>query len=871
MIFKATQAAGPALSDAEIVTIQIDAPTQEISFSASSSTTGEGGPAVLLVRRTGGTIGTVTVQVDTSNLTASGGTDYAPRSEVLTFASGESARIVSVPILNDPAPELAETFRVSLSQPTGGAELRDPTMATVTIVDDDTPSASGQWGPVLDWPTVPIHSHLLPTGKVLFWDRHDHALGWDGDPRVWDPIQQEFAATPLPGYDIFCSGHGFLEDGRLLVAGGHIHDAVGEAKASVYDPFANTWDRLPNMNAGRWYPTNTTLSNGEVLTVGGTATGFGAVNPIPQVWQDTTGTWRDLSGAPQGNYPEWADFYPFLYVAPNGRIFDAGPQQTSRYLETAGTGHWTDVADSALTYRDYGSSVMYGDGKVLIVGGNPREPDPNAPPTLIPSASAEVIDLDAVTPAWRSVTAMSVGRRHLNTTLLPDGKVLVTGGSSSPGFDDPSGAVFFSELWDPQSETWTPTAGYTRYRGYHSVALLLPDGRVLIGGGGHPDPPGGTAEQNVEIYSPPYLFKGARPTIANAPAHVTYGESFPVETADAASIAAVSWIRLSSVTHAFNQGQRINHLSFTPTSDGLLVTAPASGASSPPGHYLLFILNGNGVPSVARIVQIGPGVCSYSLSSTSQSFAAGGGAGGASLAASPACTWSATSNADWITVTGNASGTGDGEAFYSVGPNAASTRRIGTISIAGRIFTVLQGGRFNDVPPSHPFHDFIGKLSARGVTAGCGGGNYCPGLPVSRGQMAVFIIQALGETDLPTPTSQRFADVPPSHPFFKFIDRVAALNITSGCGGGNYCPDKPVTREQMAVFLIQALMETDLPTPATQRFLDVAPSSPFFKFVDRIAVLGITGGCSVSPPRYCPTDAVTRGQMAVFLVAAFKL
>lgn len=136
--------------------------------------------------------------------------------------------------------------------------------------------------------------------------------------------------------------------------------------------------------------------------------------------------------------------------------------------------------------------------------------------------------------------------------------------------------------------------------------------------------------------------------------------------------------------------------------------------------------------------------------------------------------------------------------------------------------------------------------------------------------MAVFIIQSLGENP-PTPTTQRFADVPPSHPFFKFIDRVAALNITAGCGGGNYCPDQPVTREQMAVFLLQALGETNLPTPETQRFEDVPPSSPFFKFVDRAAVLGITAGCSTSPPKYCPKDSVTQGQMAVFLVAAFEL
>ncbi len=448
--------------------------------------------------------------------------------------------------------------------------------------------------------------HLLPTGKVMFWDRHDHMAGWDGDPRLWDPATQNVTALALPGYDLFCSGHSFMDDGKLLVTGGHIDDGVGENKASLYNPLTNSWSLLNTMNAGRWYPTNTTLASGDVLVLAGTTTGTGNVNPLPQVWQAKIGTWRDLSTALQGNYPNWADFYPFVYQAPNGKVFVAGPQQTSRYLDTSGSGAWSDVAASSLTYRDYGSSVMYADSKVLIVGGNPREPNETAPPTIVPSATAEVIDLSTPAPSWRTVASMSVGRRHLNTTLLPDGKVLVTGGSSFPGFDNPAGSVFYAEMWDPAAETWSIMAGYTRYRGYHSNALLLPDGRVLIAGGGHPDPPGGSAQPNLEIYSPPYLFKGARPAIASAPQQVLYGQTFFVGTPAPQSIASVSWIRLSSTTHAFNQNQRINHLSFTQTAGGLSVTASASANLAPPGHYMLFILNGNGVPSVARIVHLGP-------------------------------------------------------------------------------------------------------------------------------------------------------------------------------------------------------------------------------------------------------------------------
>ena len=248
--------------------------------------------------------------------------------------------------------------------------------------------------------------------------------------------------------------------------------------------------------------------------------------------------------------------------------------------------------------RDYGSAVMYEPGKVLVMGGG----DP-------PKNTAEVIDLNAASPIWHAVGSMAFARRQINATLLPDGTVLVTGGTAAPGFSDPSGQVDAAELWDPATENWTTLANDDpRFpRLYHSTALLLPDGRVLsTDGNGYPD---------TELYSPPYLFNGARPTITSAPATVAYGQAFFVGTPDAAAISKIRILRLSSVTHAFNQSQYINELSFSQTPGGLNVTAPraptAIGSPSappvvaPPGHYLLFILNGSGVPSVARIIRLG--------------------------------------------------------------------------------------------------------------------------------------------------------------------------------------------------------------------------------------------------------------------------
>jgi hypothetical protein len=214
-------------------------------------------------------------------------------------------------------------------------------------------------------------------------------------------------------------------------------------------------------------------------------------------------------------------------------------------------------------------------------------------------------------------------------------------------------------------------------------------------------------------------------------------------------------------------------------------------------------------------------------------------------------------------------GIGNGTVQFSVAANATGSIRNGTITVAGQTFTVFQGIAFADVPEGSPFYTVIGKLSSRNVTAGCGGGNYCPTSPVTREQMSAFIVRALGEFNPPTPGSQRFTDVPPSNPFYNFIDRLADLNITAGCGGGNYCPTSPVTREQMAAFIVRALGEFSPPTPPSQRFSDVPPSNPFYNFIDRLAVLSITAGCGGG--NYCPGQEVTREQMAAFLVNAFNL
>ena len=267
------------------------------------------------------------------------------------------------------------------------------------------PDVIGQWSRVTPLPYFPVHTHMLPTGKVMIWPGDEESGGISGDdPRSWDPANQSVSILSKPGYDLFCSGHSFLADGTLFVAGGHISNFVGLSRASTYNPFTNAWTNLPNMNAGRWYPTTTVLANGDVLVVSGYIDLTTGVNTLPQVFQVATGTWRNLTSAQLAQ-----DLYPMMLLAPNGKVFNAGPSTATRYLDTSGSGAWSFVADRVGGYRGYGSAVMYAPGKVLVMGGGQ---DP-------PTNTAEVIDLNAASPSWRSVGPMQFGGANSTPRCCP--------------------------------------------------------------------------------------------------------------------------------------------------------------------------------------------------------------------------------------------------------------------------------------------------------------------------------------------------------------------------------------------------------------------------------------------------------------------
>ena len=497
---------------------------------------------------------------------------------------------------------------------TGGHTIRfssGPVAAASTPVTVQAlpPAAfSGQWGPVIDWAAngadiVPLHLSLLPTGKLLAWGRMGQPWMWtppaDGDP-AGAGLFREFPVDTM----IFCAGHAFLPDGRLLVSGGHLDDDRGLEVTHTFDPFTERWSgkgELPNMARGRWYPTVTVLGDGRAVTVAGRDTVSTTVG-TPELWDGSR--WIPLTGAFK-QFP----YYPKDFVAPNGRVFYAGERIQSWWLDVdavgaAGRGQWIAGPSHVWPFnRDYGSAVMYRPGKIIYVGGG-GDPSSNRPRDVTaaaPTNTAEVIDLNQSSPGWSYTGSMQFARRHLNATVLPDGQVLVTGGVSGAGFNSYATGVHEAELWNPETGTWTTLAANTVNRAYHAVSLLLPNGAVLHGASGDATAP---RETSHEIFLPPYLFRGNRPTVTSSPATVGYGQTFRVQSPYAAQITGASLIRLGSVTHTFDQSTRFVPLTLTAEPGEVSLTAPSSPNLAPPGHYLLFLVKRNGIPSEGRIIQL---------------------------------------------------------------------------------------------------------------------------------------------------------------------------------------------------------------------------------------------------------------------------
>ena len=486
-----------------------------------------------------------------------------------------AALLLALSALAGPALVRAEStpFTPSGAATAPGAP-RTVTGATGAPAAAATPDTAGSWSAVLDWGLQAKHMVALPTGNVLVWSTGANAS-------LWDPSTGSLSPTPAVFGDLHCAGQSMLADGRVIVVGGQdVSPHNGTSITSLFDPNTQTWTQGPDMAYLRWYATSTTLADGRVLATSGDAPD-GSRATIPEVYDPATNTWTKLTGASRSQ-----SLYPLMFVLPDGRVYEAGPGASTAILDPTGVGNWTPGPSNAYSTNGYSeSAVMYAPGKILRAGGG--DPAINR---------ASVIDMTAANPAWRDVAPMAFPRRRMNLTILADGTVLAIGGTRAA--DDATQAVLEAEIWNPASEAWTTVAAMTEARMYHSSAVLLPDGRVVVGGGE------AAGRLHSQIYSPPYLFRGPRPTISTAPATLTYGSSFRIDTPDAAAISSVALIRLNAATHAFDQNQRYVPLSFTAGAGFLTVTSPASGGVAPPGPYQLVIKTTTGVPSVARIVRI---------------------------------------------------------------------------------------------------------------------------------------------------------------------------------------------------------------------------------------------------------------------------
>ncbi|GLK54404.1 galactose oxidase [Methylopila capsulata] len=467
------------------------------------------------------------------------------------------------------------------------------------------------WSNRISLPLVPAAASTLRNGKILLWSAYDK-FSFGGDrgktfTTIFDPQTGTSSSMMISNtaHDMFCPGTAVLTDGRILVNGGS-----SSAKTSIYDPEANTWTTGDAMNVPRGYQGDTVLPNGDVFTVGGSWSG-GTGNKTGEVWNAARG-WRklpkvngdDLAGNdPKGLYR--SDNHMWLFAWSNDHVLKAGPSAEMHWIDVRGDGAIASAgARGDDVYAQNGNVVMYASDKLLKLGGAPAYENVQA------SDAAYVIDFSRGPGAPASVTKqkpMQFPRAFANAVPLPNGQVVVVGGQNVPvPFTDNKSAMI-PELWTPEDGSFTRLAVMTVPRNYHSVAVLMLDGRVFVGGGGlcgtncpanHPD---------AEILTPPYLLtasgaRASRPTIQSAPATASPTGAFTVKTNVPVRTFAI--VRLGAVTHSVNNDQRRLAVDSTST-DGLThqIRLPQTSALVK-GDWMLFAMTAAGVPSVAKIVRI---------------------------------------------------------------------------------------------------------------------------------------------------------------------------------------------------------------------------------------------------------------------------
>ncbi len=467
-----------------------------------------------------------------------------------------------------------------------------------------SPATDGRWSEVITWPHVAVSAANLPDGRILTfssWGRDRFFANWQGveytHVAIWNPDTGEIIENDHTSRDLFAAHLVMLEDGRLILTGGNNRTPF----TTFYDFKTDQWSKTEDMNRGRWYPTSLAMPNGSVFTALGTGGGR-----YPELWTKEAG-WKLLTGIDL--QPAILDFnhyerewWPYFYVDPRGKIFHAGPTPKMHSINPEGVGSITQIGPEIHDwYPKHGVTVMYEKGKILVAGGAISGNN------LKSTNKAMIIDINGSSPIVTPIDSMKYARKFHNGVILPTGEVLVVGGNTSGIKFNDAGTILPSEIWNPKTKKWRTVASISVPRNYHSVALLMADGRVFSSGSGLCGKC--TANHlNTQIYSPPYLFDengdlAERPVINNAPDSIKHGQSLTLNSDN--DISRFTLIKMSATTHAINTDLRFIEVPYNSAGNGVYtLTFPANKNVLTPGYWMLFAINSKGVPSKSKIIQI---------------------------------------------------------------------------------------------------------------------------------------------------------------------------------------------------------------------------------------------------------------------------
>jgi galactose oxidase len=504
---------------------------------------------------------------------------------------------------------------VSGASQTSGARMTQTTCGTArnqlwSLSQATIPST---WSGVTPLAVDPIAAANLPNGELLMWSANDQYI-FQGDigngngqtyTAIFDPSSGNSSQILVTntGDDMFCPGTANLFDGRILVNGGD-----SSPKTSLYNPASGAWTADALMNIPRGYEGDTVLTNGSVLTLGGSWSG-GRGNKNGEVWTAGSG-WRTLPGVPgaaiagpdpQGIYR--GDNHLWLFSAPNGQVFHAGPSAPMHWITTSGNGTITSAGNRGDDpYAINGNAVLFDVGLIMKTGGAAAYQNANA------EANTYLININNGVSVTK-LAPMAYPRAFANAVVLPNGQVVIIGGQTYPVPFSDATAIFIPEIWDPVTQVFRKLSPMQTPRVYHSTGLLLADGRVYEGGGGQCGSGCSANHFNTEILTPPYLLNAngtvaIRPVISSAPATASLGGTVAVTTDS--PVASFVLMRLSSTTHTVNNDQRRIPLQMQSTNGTSYTLAiPSNAGVVLPGYYWLFALNAQGVPSVAATILIG--------------------------------------------------------------------------------------------------------------------------------------------------------------------------------------------------------------------------------------------------------------------------